>query len=284
MKKALIIAGSALIVLWLIVLTVAVSLGSRAPVSSEKQLPVAAKPATEKPVAITWYGYNAFKLTCETKNILIDPWITRNPQSPIKMEDTFPVELILISDGHQEHIGDSITIAAKTGAKIVTTPDIAAKLKADGLPAENILFDGSGVNIGGQIEAEGIKILMTEAVHSSTVSSATGFIIKFPGGATVYYAGNTGIFANMQVLADLYPMHMALLPIGGVSTMDAYQAVKSLHLLKPAKVIPMRFGAFSNLAPSADEFLKLAMQDAPETEVVILKPGQSYILKPATYR
>jgi L-ascorbate metabolism protein UlaG (beta-lactamase superfamily) len=283
-KKILIISVICLALLWLVGLTVAISFGLRADVSAEKQLSTASKPATVKPVSITWYGYNAFKLTCESKNILIDPWITRNQQSPIKIEDTFPVDLILISDGHDEYVGDSIAIAKKTGAKVVTTPDIATELKANGLPAENIIFDGSGINIGGQIQAEGINILMTQAVHSSTANAPTGFIIQFPGGATVYYAGNTGIFSDMRLLAELYPIHVALLPIGGISSMDAYQAAESLRLLKPSKVIPMHFGAFSNLAPNSDEFLKIAMQGAPETEVVILKPGQSYILKPGTYR
>jgi L-ascorbate metabolism protein UlaG (beta-lactamase superfamily) len=282
-KKILIISAVSLIVIWLIGLTVAVSVGSRG-ANSGSQLSVTKKPATETPVAITWYGYTACKMTCGTKSVLIDPWITRNPQSPVKVEETFPADLILISDGHADHVGDAITIAKRTGAKVVTTPDIAATLIAEGLPAENILYDGSGVNIGGEILAEGIKIVLTETTHASSTSSSTGFILRFPGGATCYYAGETGIFANMQVLANLYPVHLALLPIGGVSTMDSYQAVKSLQLLKASKAIPVRFGTYSNLAPNADEFLKLAMQEAPDTEVVVLKPGQSYILKPNVYR
>jgi L-ascorbate metabolism protein UlaG (beta-lactamase superfamily) len=283
-KKILIISAVSLTVIWLIGLTVALSVGSRGATISQTQLSPTTKPTTETPVSITWYGYTAFKMTCGSKNVLIDPWITHNLQSTVKVEDTFPADLILISDGHANHVGDSITIAKRTGAKVVTTPDIAAKLIADGLPAENILFDGSGVNVGAGIQSDGIKIVMTETAHSSTDSSSTGFIIIFPGGATCYYAGETGIFSNMQVLANLYPIHVALLPIGGISTMDSYQAAKSLQLLKASKAIPMRFGTFSNLTPNADEFSKLATQAAPETEIVILKPGQSYILKPNVYR
>lgn len=283
-KKILRIALIAVVVLWLIGLTIATISSISKPSESPDKLPAAVKPAVEKPVSITWYGYNAFKLTCETKNVLIDPWITRNPQSPIKLEDTFPVDLILISDGHEEYVGDAIAIAQKTGAKVVTTPDIAKELKDKGLPAENMLYDGSGINIGGQIEAEGIKVLMTQAVHSSTTSPSTGFIVQFPGEATIYYAGNTGIFLDMQLLANLYPIHVALVPIGGISSMDTYQAVESLKLLKPSKAIPMHFGPYANLIPSADDFIKLAMQVAPDTEVIVLKPGQSYILKPGVYR
>lgn len=282
-KKILKISVIAVVLLWLVGLTVVNVISSKPAVTPDKQ-PTAVKLAVEKPVSITWYGYNAFKLTCETKNVLIDPWITRNPQSPIKLEETLPVELILVSDGRKEHVGDTIAIAKKTGAKVITTPDIAEELKANGLPIENILFDGSGINIGGQIEAEGIKVLMTQTAHSSVISSPTGFIIQFPGNATVYYAGTTGIFTDMQLLANLYPMHVALLPIGGISSMDTYQAVSSLKLLNPSIAIPMHFGPYANLIPSADDFLKLAMQDVPDTKVVVLKPGQSYILKTGVYR
>lgn len=276
----------ALIILWLIGLTVLVYTSHQKTPGPEVTFPATQKPSVKTPVAITWLGYSAFKLTCEARSVLIDPWISENPQCPIKVEDIYPADIILISDGHSDHVGNSIAIAiAKaTGAKVVTTPEIAAKLRADGLPPENILYEGSGINIGGEIEIEGIKIVMTEALHSSEIGSTTGYIVKFPGGATIYYAGDTGISANMQVYGSIYPIHVALLPIGSVSTMDAYQATQSLRLLKPAKVIPMRFGTFPNLVQDADEFVKLVKQVAPGVEVEVLKPGQSYILKPGTYR
>ena len=274
----------ALIVLWLIGLTVWVCTSYQKTPGTEVTFPATQKPSVETPVTITWLGHTAFKLTCKTKNVLIDPWISGNPQCPIKVEDSYPADIILISDNHSDHVGDSIAIAKATGAKVVTTPEIAAKLRTDGLPPENIIYEGSGVNIGGEIAIEGIRIVMTEALHSTEIGSSTGYIIKFPGGATIYYAGDTGISANMQVYGSIYPIHVALLPIGGISTMDSYQAVQSLQLLKPAKVIPMRFGTFPNLAQNADEFVKLAKQVAPGVEVEVLKPGQSYILKPGTYR
>lgn len=273
-----------LIILWLIGLTVAVCTIPQGTPGTNALLPSAQKPAVETPVTITWLGHTAFKLTCGTKNVLIDPWIIENPQCPVKIENTYPADIILISNGHAYNVGDSIAIAQRTGAKVVTAPEIAVKLQADGLPSENILYEGSGINIGGEIEVEGIRIVMTEAAHASENGFATGYIIKFPGGATIYYAGDTGIFADMQIYGNLYPIHVALLPIGGVFTMDAYQATQSLQLLNPAIVIPMRFGIFPNTAQDADVFVKLAKQVAPETEVVVLNPGKSYILKPGTYK
>jgi len=273
-----------LVILWLIGLTVAVCTIPQGTPGTNALLPAAQRPAVETPVTITWLGHTAFKLTCGTKNVLIDPWIIENPQCPVKIENTYPADIILISNGHAYNVGDSIAIAQRTGAKVVTAPEIAVKLQLDGLPSENILYEGSGINIGGEIEVEGIRIVMTKAVQASESGSATGYIIKFPGGATIYYAGDTGIFADMQIYGNLYPIHVALLPIGGVFTMDAYQATQSLQLLNPAIVIPMRFGIFPNTAQDADMFVKIAKQVAPETEVVVLNPGKSYILKPGTYK
>jgi L-ascorbate metabolism protein UlaG (beta-lactamase superfamily) len=285
LKTGLIIAV-AVVFLWLIGLTVALSVMPKgAPEGSDTGLTAVIKPATQVPVTVTSYGYTAFKLTSGTLNVLIDPWITGNMQGTIKPDDTLPVDLILVSDGHDDHVGDTVAIAKRSGAKVITTPDIAAKLVAGGLAPANILHEGSGINTGSEIQVQDIKVVMTATSHSTTGIPAVGYVVKFPGNATVYYAGETGIFGDMKVIADLYPIHVALLPIGGVSTMDAYQAVKSLELLKPSKVIPMRYGAvFPKLAPTADPFLKLALQDAPGSEVIILKPNESYILKPGVYR
>ncbi len=243
----------------------------------------AQKAAVKTPVAITWLGYTAFKLTSDSKNVLIDPWINGNPQCPVKITDVYPADIILLSNSHSGLLADAVAIAKATGAKVVTTPEIAALLKTHGLAPEYILYGGSGINIGGEIIFEGIGIIMTEAQHSAQAGSSTGYIVRLPGGATIYYAGNTGIFGSMQVYGDIYPMHVALLPVGGVSAMDAYQAAQSLRLLRPARVIPMRFGTFPYLAQDADLFVKLAKQVAPEVGVEVLKPGQSYILKPGAY-
>lgn len=251
--------------------------------AAKATLPSTQKASVKAPVAITWLGYTAFKLACDSKNVLIDPWINGNPQCPIKITDVYPADIILISDSHDGLLSDAVAIAKATGAKVVTTPEIAALLRTHGLAPEYILYGGSGINIGGEIIFEGIGIIMTEAQHSSQSGSSTGYIVRFSDGATIYYAGNTGIFASMQVYGDIYPMHVALLPVGGVSAMDAHQAAQSLRLLRPARVIPMRYGTFPHLAQDAELFVKLAKQVAPDVGVEILKPGQSYILKPGNY-
>jgi len=281
MKRLMPIFGIVVVVAML--LSAASYAGAAARPGQQTLLPSAPKPKVETPVTITWLGHAAFKLESGGKTVLIDPWIKGNPQCPIKVKDITAADLILVTHDHFDHVGDTIAIAKATGATVVAMFDIAAKLQADGLPKENVLYGGFGRNIGGAVQIDGITLIMTEAFHSSGTGSPAGYIIKLPGGATIYHAGDTGIFANMQVYGSIYPMHVALLPIGGVFTMDAEQAAKSLILLRPAMAVPMHFATFPILAPNADNFVGLAKKAAPKVKVVVLKPGQSYTLEPGAY-
>ena len=247
-------------------------------------------------VTVTFWGQSAFKLESGGKTILIDPWITENPaaQGVVTVDDITKADLILITHDHFDHIGDThdqegktihaadtIAIAKKTGAQVVAVFETAGRLLGDGLPPQNILFGGFGKDIGGPTDINGISLVMTPAVHSSQSGVPVGYIIKFPGGATIYHAGDTAIFGDMLLWGTLYPIDLALLPIGGNFTMDASQAAKSLRLLTPRKAIPMHYGTFPGiLAPDADEFVTLAKKIAPGVGVIVLKPGEKYILQP----
>ncbi len=232
-------------------------------------------------VTVTFLGQSAFKLTSGTKTVLIDPWITGNPVCPITVEDITEADLILVTHDHFDHLGDTIAISKATGAMVVAVYETAAKLIADGLPPDHILFGGFGRDIGGPIDIDGLTLIMTPAVHSSESGVPVGYIIKFAGGATIYHAGDTAIFSDMHLWGRLYPIDLALLPIGGGFTMDALQAAQSLKLLTPTKAIPMHYGTFPMLAPNADEFVRLANKIAPNVGVTALKPGESYVLKPS---
>ena len=252
-------------------------------------------------VTITFWGQSAFKLESGGKTILVDPWITENWVCPIKRENITKADLILITHDHFDHVGDThdavgniihaadtIEIAKQTGAIVVAEYETAQRLIAEGLPPQNVLFDGFGRGIGGPIEVKDangntfVTLFMTPAVHSSDSGVSVGHIIKFPGGSTIYHAGDTAIYSDMQIYGTLYPMDMALLPIGGGFTMDGVQAAESLRLLKPSKAIPMHYGTFPMLAPNADEFVAQAKKVAPEVGIVVLQPGGSYILQPKT--
>jgi L-ascorbate metabolism protein UlaG (beta-lactamase superfamily) len=233
-------------------------------------------------VTITFWGQSAFKLESGGVTILIDPWITGNWVSPVTADSITKADYILVTHDHFDHVGDTIALSKKTGAIVIAEYETAQKLIGLGLPPQNVLFGGFGRGIGGAIDIGGISLVMTTAVHSSDSGVAVGYILKFPGGATVYHAGDTAIFSDMQIYGALYPMDMALLPIGGAFTMDAVQAAESLRLLRPGKVIPMHYGTFPMLAPNADQFVAQAKKVAPEVRVIVLQPGESRVLQPKT--
>lgn len=225
--------------------------------------------------SIKWLGHAACQITTEKGTvILIDPWITDNPSCPVKKEDIKKADLILVTHDHFDHIGTDIPDLVKTtGATVIVQPELGGILQEAGVSADNII-NGMGMNIGGTVEVSGVKVTMTQAFHSSNAGDPAGFIITLEDGKTVYHAGDTGIFAGMEILGKLYNIDLALLPIGSVFVMDPLQAAHSLTLLKPKKVVPIHYATFPILVQDAGEFVKLAKKQAPEVQVEAIKPGK----------
>ena len=237
----------------------------------------AQKPASSGDgVTVTWLGQSAFKLEHGGKTIFIDPFITGNPNCPITLGDIKTADYILVTHDHFDHVGDTIELAKKTGAIVIANYDTVAKFQANGLPPENVLLGGFGRNVGGSMDFDGFSLVMTPAIHSSASGSPCGYIIRFSDGTSIYHAGDTGIFSDMELYARLYPVDVAILPIGNIMTMDAFQAAESLRMIRPKTAIPMHYGSFF-LEPSADEFVKQAKRTAPEVDVMVLTPGQGYV-------
>ncbi len=229
--------------------------------------------------SVKWLGHSACQITSASGCvILIDPWITDNPSCPVSKEDIGKVDIILLTHDHFDHMGTDIPYLVNgTNAVIIAQPELVGVLQECEVSAENIIF-GMGMNIGGQVEVAGVKVTMTQAFHSGTAGSAVGFIIILEDGKTIYHAGDTGIFASMELLGKIYPIDLALLPIGSVFVMDPLQAAYSLTLLKPDKVIPIHYKTFPILVQDASEFIKLAGEKAPEVKVEALQPGQELLL------
>ncbi len=228
-------------------------------------------------IKITWLGHAAFRIEGAGKVIYIDPWLD-NPQSVVNWKEVNDANLVLVTHDHFDHTGQAVEIVKQSGSILVANVETARKFAEQGVPTENIANGGSGLNIGGSFTYEGIKVTMTQAYHSTASGSPAGYVVSFPDGQNIYHAGDTGIFSEMQLIGELYPLSVALLPIGDVFTMGAYQAAHALRLLKPKIAIPMHFGSFPIIAQDASEFVKLASQTSPETKVVVLKPGESYEL------
>lgn len=230
-------------------------------------------------VTVKWLGHASFQITSsEGKVILIDPWI-EGPTSPVKMDDIKEAHLVLVSHDHFDHAGNAAEIAKKTGAILVANVETAGRYKEDlGIPAEKVVYGGFGMNIGGSATLDGIKVTMTQAFHSTMTGSPCGYIITMEDGKTIYHAGDTGIFETMRLFGEIYGIYLALLPIGGVFTMDPFQAAKAVELLKPKKVIPMHYQSFPILEQDTEKFQEELRRREIDAEVVVLKPGEETTL------
>lgn len=231
-------------------------------------------------VIVKWHGHANFQITSANgKNLLIDPWFEGNPSCATPLSDVKNIDYILVTHDHFDHMGQALDIAQSTGALVVGLVETVAKMQSEmGLPQEQVVNGGFGMNIGGTATLDGIKVTMTQAFHSSATGNPSGFIVRLENGKTIYHAGDTGIFGTMATLGDMYKLDLALLPVGSCFTMDSYQAAYALTLLKPKAVIPMHYSTFLILEPDASEFVRLANEKAPGVKVVALNPGEEYKL------
>jgi L-ascorbate metabolism protein UlaG (beta-lactamase superfamily) len=181
---------------------------------------------------------------------------------------------LLLTHDHFDHAGDAVALAKRTGALVVAIFELAGDLKAKGVPEAQLLHGGAGMNVGGTIRVHGFEITMTEARHSCALGAPVGYVLKTPSGLTIYHSGDTGIFAGMALIGELYPIDVALLPIGSVFTMDHRQAAKACALLKAKAVIPMHYGTFPILEPNADRFVAELATVSPGTRPIVLSPGE----------
>jgi L-ascorbate metabolism protein UlaG (beta-lactamase superfamily) len=225
-------------------------------------------------IQIRWLGHAGFELVSPRgKHILIDPWL-EGPTSVVQLHELSAIHMVLITHDHFDHASSSGEIVRRTGAMLVANVETAGRLRAEcSLKEDQIVYGGIGMNVGGTAEIDGIKVIMTQAIHSTATGTPCGYILELEDGRRIYHAGDTGLFETMRLYGELYPLEVALLPIGGVFTMDPVQATKAAQLLKPKRVIPMHFQSFPILEQNAERFLTL-MRDTG-IDVTVLKPGET---------
>ncbi len=228
---------------------------------------------------IVWLGHAAFYIEIDNHRILIDPWIT-NPLSPYRSLDTFTrhfpeIDLVIVTHDHGDHVGETVEILKKYGkARICAVYELAEELAKKAGAIERSI----PANIGGPIRFEKLNIILTPAFHSSTIGAPTGVVIV-GSKTTIYHAGDTGLFSEMQFIRELYSPTIALLPIGGHFTMGIREAVKAVEILKPRTVIPMHYNTFDVIRADPNEFAKLVKEKVPEANVVILEPGKEITIE-----
>jgi len=229
-----------------------------------------------KGVKITFYGHSAFQLTGPGVSILIDPWID-NPLLQTSVTALGQVNLILVTHGHGDHLGNTLEIARETGATVVAIHELAQYLAQKGVTS------CIGMNKGGTMTEAGVKITMTQAVHSSAVEEGgrmipagdpVGYVVEFPGGLKVYHAGDTAVFKDMELIREIYHPQVAMLPIGSHYVMSPAEAAIACRMLQPQIVIPMHYGTFPVLTGTPAE-LEQQLAGLPGVSVIALKPGES---------
>jgi L-ascorbate metabolism protein UlaG (beta-lactamase superfamily) len=222
---------------------------------------------------ITWLGHSAFTIKSGETDILIDPFLTGNPKASTTADELSPNH-ILLSHGHQDHYGDIVDIAKRTGATVVAPTEIAGELGEQGV--ENTLDP----NCGGTVTFDWGWVKMTPAWHTSTTPNGTvctpmGLLIGLED-KVVYFTGDTALFSDMKLVAQRGDgVDIAILPIGGHYTMDRHDAVAAVELIAPKTVIPCHFGTFPAVETDAEAF-KADVESSTGASCVVLAPGETH--------
>ena len=229
-------------------------------------------------VIITYLGHATFAIvTPGGEQILIDPFLTENPQTPDELKEVGDIDTILITHGHFDHFADVLPIATRTGAIAVANFEIFSYLQSQGV--ENAM----PMNMGGTAQIGGVKVTATQAFHSSSIQledgssiyagEPQGYVLEFESGFKLYHAGDTALFGDMALIRELYSPDLALLPIGNQVVMSPFEAAHAARLLGVEHVVPIHYGTFPFVPGTPEEFQQHLAQIAPGVSVHVMKPG-----------
>ena len=222
---------------------------------------------------VTWLGHAAFRIDSPGgKRIYVDPWLG-NPKCPEGEQDPERIDIIVVTHGHGDHVGDSVELIGKFSPELVTQVEVQSWLTRKGVEGLEV----PGINKGGTREIDGISFTMTDARHSSSseegdyLGESCGVVIGFENGTKVYVAGDTCVFGDMQLIARIYEPDVAILPIGDHFTMGPMEASVALELLAVDKCIPSHYGTFPLLRGTPEELQRLS----PNVNVLTPEPGET---------
>jgi L-ascorbate metabolism protein UlaG (beta-lactamase superfamily) len=215
---------------------------------------------------ITWLGHSAVKIQ-GSKTLYIDPFLTGNPAASATPDEITEADAVIVTHHHGDHLGDAFAICKKTGATLVGIHEVAVDAESEGITTE-------GMNIGGTVEVEGVKVHMVIAHHSAEKGNAAGIVVEMDG-KTIYHAGDTGLSYDLKLIGEYFNPDLSFIPIGDRYTMGVPSATKAVEFIQTKKVIPVHYDTFPIVSADPEEFKKRVGDLA---EVIILKPGESHSL------
>jgi len=225
---------------------------------------------------VRWLGHSAFHLSGGGADVLIDPFLTGNPKAAASADEV-PADVILLTHGHGDHLGDTVAIAKRTGATVVAIVELAAEIAGNGVE------DVRDPNYGGTVTFDWGWVKLVPAWHTAVSPSGTahapaGLLVHY-GGHLIYHLGDTALFSDLKLIAGRGDrVELALVPIGGHYTMDRYDAVTAVELVNPFQTIPIHYGTFPPIETDAQAF-KQDVQNAGFSEVLVLEPGDTHTIR-----
>lgn len=232
-------------------------------------------------VRITWLGHATFLFTMPGgATLLVDPFVDHNPSCPDAAKRFERLDYVAITHGHEDHVADAAAIDGRHAPKFVSMVEVAAWLRAQGIDDERIV----GMNKGGTVQLDGVAITMVNAHHSSSTPGGdapayggepAGLVLRFDDGPCVYHAGDTCVFGDMALIAELYRPDIALLPIGDHFTMGPFEAAKACELLGVPRVVPMHYGTWPILTGTPEALRQECRARGVDVTVEALEPGDT---------
>ncbi|MFA6472644.1 MAG: metal-dependent hydrolase [Candidatus Latescibacterota bacterium] len=237
-------------------------------------------------VKVTWLGHGSMMASWDNKVVFMDPFFG-NPNCKMKMEDVKTATAVLVTHGHNDHIGNSFEICKKTGATLICSPEIGIYADSKGIKWD---IGSYPMNAGGSWRGDGFTVYVTQAQHSSDIlgeeydksgtilpgSGCYGYVLDIDGGATIYFSGDTDVFGDMAIIRELYAPNVGIVSCGGRFTMTYAGGALAASLLGVDYFIPMHFNTFAFNQLDRDKLESAMKVRAPHCKLVRIEPMQSF--------